>query len=251
VKKHIALVLLVGSLGGGIAASCKKDNASTLPDNGTDQGSDTGTADQGSGGVSATDPLIAEAKQYVAQMNEELRKLYVDASQAQWTNETDITPEHEAAAAKAGAEQAKGITRLIKGAKKFEPILDKLDTDTRRQLLLLKFSGQPAPDDPAKADELAKIATEMSSLYGKGKVCEGGKPDGKKCKDLDALSKVLQSSRKPAELLAAWKGWHDNVGRVEKPLFEKYVGRSPVRSAKAALHAAALLHAREAEQEVR
>jgi peptidyl-dipeptidase A len=230
VNKHIALVFIAGSLVGGLAAGCKKENAGGTDDKGTtDKGSadttDKGSADKGSGGVAANDEaLIAEAKKYVASMNEELRKLYVDASQAQWTNETDITPEHEAAAAKAGADLAKGITKLIKGAKKFEPIADKLDADTKRQLLLLKFAGQPAPDDPAKADELAKIATEMSSLYGKGKVCEGGKPEGKDCKDLDALSKVLQKSRKPDELLAAWKGWHDNVGHVEKPLFEKYVG---------------------------
>ena len=39
--------------------------------------------------------LAAEAKEFVAQMNEELRKLYVDASVTSWANETDITPEHE------------------------------------------------------------------------------------------------------------------------------------------------------------
>src|SRR5688572_1642303 len=62
--------------------------------------------------------LIAEAKQFAADMDKELRKLYVDASQAAWTNATDITPEHEKAEAAAGAEQAKGITRLIKASKK-------------------------------------------------------------------------------------------------------------------------------------
>ena len=169
------------------------------------------------------EPLVAEAKQFVVQMDAELRKLYVDASVAAWANETDITPEHEAAAAKAGAEQAKGITRLIKASQKFEPILAKLDPAARRQLLLLKYAGQPAPDDPKQADELARLATEMSSIYGKGKVCQkvGGKQE---CKDLDNLSKVLQKTRDPKEALAVWKGWHDNVGRAERNLFIKYVG---------------------------
>ncbi|MGE3546740.1 MAG: M2 family metallopeptidase, partial [Kofleriaceae bacterium] len=166
--------------------------------------------------------LVAEAKQFAVEMDKELRKLYVDASVAAWANETDITPEHEDAAARAGAEQAKGITRLIKAARKFEPVLAQLDADTQRQFKLLKFAGQPAPDDPAQADELAKIATEMNSIYGKGKVCSTVK--GKEvCKDLDALSKVLQKSRKPAELLKAWQGWHDTVGRAERDLFVKYV----------------------------
>ncbi len=167
--------------------------------------------------------LVAEARQFVARMNDELRKLYVDASVTAWANETDITDAHEAAAAKAGAAQASGITRLIKAAKKFEPILDKLDPVARRQLVLLKFSGQPAPDDPKEAEELARLATEMSSIYGKGKVCKkvGAKDE---CKDLDALSKVLQKTRKPAEALAAWQGWHDNVGRAVRDPFIKYVG---------------------------
>jgi peptidyl-dipeptidase A len=174
----------------------------------------------------AADPdaaLVSEARQFVAAMDAEMRKLYVDASVAAWANATDITPAHEAAEAKAGAEQAKGITRLIKAAKKFEPILGKLEPDLRRQLTLLKFAGQPAPDDPKQADELARIATEMQSIYGKGKVCKkvGAK---QACKDLDALSKVLQKTRKPAEALAAWQGWHDNVGRAERDLFVKYVG---------------------------
>jgi hypothetical protein len=37
------------------------------------------------------DPLITEARQFVAQMDAELRKLYVDASVTAWANETDIT----------------------------------------------------------------------------------------------------------------------------------------------------------------
>ena len=108
--------------------------------------------------------LIAKAQAFVKEMDADLRRLYVNASVAAWANETDITPEHEAAAAKAGAEQAKGITRWIKASLEFEPVLDRLDDVTRRQLMLLKFSGQPAPDDPKKADELAQIATEMSSV---------------------------------------------------------------------------------------
>ena len=60
--------------------------------------------------------------------------------------------------------------KMVKEARKFDPILDKLDPDTQRQLLLLKFQAQPSPDDPKQAEELAQIATEMTSLYGKG-VC--------------------------------------------------------------------------------
>jgi peptidyl-dipeptidase A len=187
----------------------------------------SGSGESGPGGEEtpaavAEDALVAEAKTFVAQMDADLRTLYVNASVAAWANETDITPEHEAEAARTGAEQAKGITRWIKASRKFDPILGRLDESTRRQLRLLSFSGQPAPDDPAKAEELAKLGTEMSSLYGKGKVCTTVR--GKEqCKDIEALSRVLQTTRKPAEALAAWQGWHDNVGRAEREPFVRFV----------------------------
>lgn len=190
-------------------------------------GSKTPAAVSAAGPVTATAAaeaaaLVSEAPTFVAEMDADLRRLYVGASVAAWANETDITPEHEQAAAQASAEQAQGITRWIKASRKFDPVLDQLDATTRRQLRLLQFSGQPAPDDPKKAEELARIGTEMSSIYGKGKVCRGA--SGKEeCKDIEGLSKVLQTTRKPQEALAAWQGWHENVGRAERELFVRYV----------------------------
>jgi len=172
--------------------------------------------------------LIAEASQFVAETDKELKKLSIESSLAEWANQTDITPAHEDAAAKANAELAKYITKAIKASRKFEAVAAKLDPETRRQLLLLKFIGQPAPDDPKQADELAKIGAEMTSIYGKGKVCASVKQkDGttkEECKGIDDASKVLQKSRNPDELLAIWKGWHDNVGRAVRDPFNRFVG---------------------------
>jgi peptidyl-dipeptidase A len=201
------------------ACSSKTPEPVSVPPSGSGE---NGPSGEETPAAVAEDALVAEAKTFVAQMDADLRTLYVNASVAAWANETDITPEHEAEAARTGAEQAKGITRWIKASRKFDPILGRLDESTRRQLRLLSFSGQPAPDDPAKAEELAKLGTEMSSLYGKGKVCTT--VQGKEqCKDIEALSKVLQTTRKPAEALAAWQGWHDNVGRAEREPFARFV----------------------------
>ena len=96
--------------------------------------------------------------------------MFVAASVAEWANETDITPEHGAAAAEANGAQAIGLTKAIRAARKFDPVLDKLDASDRRQLTLLKYSGQPAPDDPKAAQELAKIAEEMTVGLRQGRV---------------------------------------------------------------------------------
>ena len=168
------------------------------------------------------DKLVAEAKQWVKDADPKLRKLQVDASLAEWTNETDITKEHEAATAKASEVASVEITKMVKEARKFDTIVDKLDPDTKRQLLLLKFQATPSPDDAKQATDLAQTAAAMTSTYGKG-VCTT--TNGKEtCQDVEGFSKALQHSRKPDELLKTWKTWHDNVGHAERDMFVKYVG---------------------------
>jgi peptidyl-dipeptidase A len=260
VKKTIALCLV-------LAAACgkKKDAPATPPPTPTAaSGSDTGSA--GSAGSAAAKPddtaLVDEAKKFLAEVDGTLRKVLVASAEASWANETDITPEHEAAAAKATQEVNDLTAGLIKRARKYEPVMDKLAPLEKRQLQNLIFQMTvstpiaPSPDDPAQATELAKLAAEMSSIYGKGKVCdpktqpardkkvadldkkiEAAKTDADRaklkdqrtaaesdgCKDLTAIDKILQKTRKPEEALALWQGWHDKVGRAEKDLFAKYV----------------------------
>ena len=196
--------------------------------------------------------LIAEARKFIVEANEELRRLYIASNVAAWAHQTDITPDHEAAAAQAFKQTSEGVARLIRASRRFDAVETKLDFDTRRQLLLLKSSGDPAPDDPAQAEDLAKIEVEMTSVYGKGRVCEpraqealaaavqvgdaasndlarisalavGPNLEALHCKDLEALSRILQRSREPGELLEAWRGWHDNVGKAEHPLYVRFV----------------------------
>jgi peptidyl-dipeptidase A len=175
---------------------------------------------------SPEDKLAAQAKQFAADLEAPLRKLIVDASVAEWSFETDITPEHEEAAAKANAVQSAGITKLIAEAHEFDAVADRLDPETRRKLLLLKYYPVPAaPSDPKLNDELATVAAAMNAGYGRG-VCTTAKVKGKDsetCKNVDVYSKILARSRKPAELLAAWQTWHDTVGREERDLFGRYV----------------------------
>ncbi|MBA3461423.1 MAG: M2 family metallopeptidase [Deltaproteobacteria bacterium] len=171
--------------------------------------------------------LAAEATKFVADADKELRRVLVGAAEAQWANATDITDAHEAAESAANSVQNDTVAKLIKQARKYEPILDQLDPSTRRQLQALIYMTTvaipvaPSPDDPQRAAELAKTGTEMASIYGKGKVCDAS---GANCQDLAALSKTMQTTRDPNAALAAWKGWHDTVGRQERDLFIKYVG---------------------------
>ncbi len=178
-------------------------------------------AGSGSANIVPTAPMtpVEEAKAFVAKADDDFRRLLVASSQAEWAKQTDITKEHEEAAAKAGEELMTYITKVIKESRKFAPIVEQLDADTRRKLHLLSLAGQPAPDDPKQAAELATIATEMDAMYGKSKVCDAAG----KCRDLGELEDTLAKSRNPAEQLEAWKGWHDTTGRAVRDRFLRFV----------------------------
>ena len=77
-----------------------------------------------------------------------------------------------------------------------------------------------APADAAHRAELTAILARMEGIYGAGKDC-GARRKGK-CRDLEALEKVMDRSRDPRALLDAWTGWHA-VGRQIRPLYERFV----------------------------
>jgi peptidyl-dipeptidase A len=167
-------------------------------------------------------PAIDDAKRFVSRVDRELRDKWTEAALADWARSTNITKATEAAAAKATEISMVTLTSLIRDSRVYDPIVDQLDYDTARQLRRLRIAGTPAPADPAGAKELAELTTAMDSRYGEGRACYG--PGKKNCKDLEALEAILATSRKPKELLAAWRGWHDSVGKTIQPLYERFVG---------------------------
>jgi len=274
VHKSIALALVVAAACGGPK---KPDSVPTPPPSGSGEEPTSNVPTPASAPQADDKQLVEEAKRFLTEADATLRKVLVAYSEAAWANETDITPEHEAAAAKAQQEQNDVTAGLIKRARKYERVMNQLDPGSRRQLQNLIYQMTvstpiaPSPDDPKQAEELAKLAAEMSSIYGKGKVCDPkaqparekkladfdkrigaiakaieaakdqkardaatkqlaklkddrAKAETAGCKDLTAVDKILQKTRKPAEALAMWQGWHDSVGRAERDLFVKYVG---------------------------
>jgi peptidyl-dipeptidase A len=171
--------------------------------------------------------LVADAQQWVKDADPKLRQLVVNASVAEWNNETDITKDHEAAAAKANEAMSVGITAMVKDARKFGPIMDKLDPDTRRQLTLLKFQANPSPDDPKLATELAQLGEDMTSIYGRG-VCTTSGSGKESCTNVDPFSEALQKSHDPAALEKTWQTWHDGVGHALRDKFVRFVELSNI-----------------------
>lgn len=163
-----------------------------------------------------------EAKEFIKRVNADLKRLSTQASRAEWVKNTYITDDTEIMSADASELLMIYVKDAIKEAARFDGL--SLDAATARQIHLLKVSADlPAPNDAKKTSELATIASQMTSLYGKGKACK--KDKGQKepvCRDLEELSKVMATSRDYDELKEAWNGWH-SISPEITPLFRRYV----------------------------
>jgi peptidyl-dipeptidase A len=208
-RKQILAFLLVASCGGSKAST-------TTPPDPVDPPIDPTPVEPEP--VQVAPPTVQEAQAFVARVDADLRALWTAQSIAEWENSTNITDETDKKAAEAGAKVSSYLTKTIRESRRFDPIVDQVDPDTRRQLMLLRIAGMPAPEDQAKAEDLANVTTAMESLYGKGKYCDAAG----KCKDLGELSDILSESRDPAALADAWKGWHA-IARDIKPFYAKFV----------------------------
>jgi len=160
-----------------------------------------------------TAPTVEEARQFLERAESELLELSNEASRAAWVQSTYITLDTEALAAKANERLITANVRLAKEAARYEKAA--LPEDLQRKIKLLKLAiTLPAPSDPAEAAEMTKLAAGLESAYGKGKYCPEG--EGKKCLNIDEITRIMASSRDPKQLLDVWQGWHSIAPPMKK-----------------------------------
>ena len=195
----VALVL-------GTAACSESDNVSqsnAAPANGVSQ--QTNTIDASS------------AIAFINQAEADLAQLSIEANRAEWIYSNFITEDTAALSAAMGEKVISTSVRFATEAAKYANV--ELDPINARKLNSLRSSlVLPAPLDPLKNAELAKISSELNGLYGKGKYCFA---DGK-CLTQPELSNLMAESNDPAVLLEAWQGWRD-IAKPMRPLFEREV----------------------------
>ena len=167
-------------------------------------------------------PVIARAEtadEFVARLNKQFAELGLEINAAGWTQATYINVDTELLSAKATEHYLEAFSNAVEEAKKFDG--QPMTAASKRSIELLKLGvAAPAPNDPVKRAELAKLLAGMESKYGSAKYCPSG-PDS--CRDQTQLKEVLEKSRNYDELLAAWKGWHEAAGRPLRADYVRYV----------------------------
>ncbi len=115
-------------------------------------------------------PTPEEAAAFLADVNRELKELGTYVQRMSWVKSTYITHDTELLAALATETLLEFQMRKIKESQRFRGLA--LSPDLQRQFYLLTYSaGLPAPSEPAERAELARLSSEMESVYGTGKYC--------------------------------------------------------------------------------
>src|SRR4051794_13928351 len=110
--------------------------------------------------ASAPAPTAAGAKTFLDTANATTLKLGIEQSQAGWTQQTYITDDTEAIAARANQAANEAGTKFAREAVQYDAV--QLPADQRRQLNLLKVVLVLAPpSDPKESDELSKIMARL------------------------------------------------------------------------------------------
>jgi len=167
-----------------------------------------------------TTPPPQDADKFIADINASLRKKLPLYNAANWLQSTYITDESQAIAAKFNEEALADQSRWVQEAKRFKDVPG-LAPETARALMLLKNVSAPAPADPARQAELAKLLSDMEANYGKGKWCRKDKAGNDECLTLQAIEKIVNNmalTSSPDELAAAWVGWHETA----RPIRDDY-----------------------------
>lgn len=167
----------------------------------------------------ATAPTAAEADAFVARATKEFEEFSVDDARIQWLYATYINDDTSALVAKSGAKGTELAVKFALEAAKFDKVKG-LSPDTRRQLDILRSAiTSPAPTRAGAATALAKLQTDMQTVYGTGRGTLNGKPINGS--DIEA---AMGTSRNPDELKEMWTSWHDGVGAQQRQDYQRAAG---------------------------
>jgi len=163
----------------------------------------------------AAPPSIAEAKAWLGETETELLRLWIQQERLSWVKATYIIHDTELLSSESDANLMAFVGGKAAEAQRFAGL--KLPPAEARKMALLRLTQTlPAPSNKKQRNELAGLATELESMYGKGRYCAGD--DTKDCKDLGSLSRFMASSHDADALVEAWQGWRS----VAVPMRAKY-----------------------------
>lgn len=169
--------------------------------------------------IKDTIPIVAknlnnnDTQIFLDNAEKNLFQLAIEANRAAWINSNFITDDTSDLAAAADQKLTEAGVHYAIEAAKFDHVV--VSDDQRRKLNFLKQSlAMPAPQDSIKSAELAKISSQLNSMYGKGSYTT---KTGETL-SLGQMTAKMATSRNYDELLEMWQGWR-TISPDMKPLY--------------------------------
>ncbi|MDO7086339.1 M2 family metallopeptidase [Pseudocolwellia sp. AS88] len=154
-----------------------------------------------------------DAEVFLTKAEKEFEQLSLEGSQVEWVYSNFITEDTEALSARTNQKITEVGVKYAMEAANYDNV--EVTADQRRKLDMLKLSlVMPAPQDPEKSAELARVTSALNGMYGKGTYTD---KSGKEL-SLGELSSIMANSRNYDELLEMWEGWRE-ISPDMKPLY--------------------------------
>ncbi|MBX7540461.1 M2 family metallopeptidase [Qipengyuania sphaerica] len=148
------------------------------------------------------------AADWVAMVEKDLFDFSVEYGRVLWLNSTYIVHDSDMLAARYGAESTEKSVTYANKAAEYARVAG-LDPEVARKLDMLRNGiVMPAPVRDGAAAELARLSTQLGSMYGKGR----GTLDGKEINGSDIEAAMGDLDLTPAQKAEMWESWHNNVG---------------------------------------
>jgi peptidyl-dipeptidase A len=173
------------------------------------------TTDSSTKTVAAMPLSATDAQTFLTNVEKEMIELNLEINRVEWIYSNFITEDTATLSAKASQKYTEAGVRFAMEAAKYDNV--EVSSDQRRKLNTLKQSlVMPAPQDPAKSEELATLGSQLNGMYGKGTYTTKA---GEKL-SLGDMTSTMATSRNYDELLEMWEGWR-TISPDMKPLFIK------------------------------
>ncbi len=167
--------------------------------------------------AAASAQTVAEAKAFMNRAEKQLLDLSVEEQRGEWIQSTYITYDSEILGALGNERLIAATAKLAKESTRFDKVA--LPPELARKMKLLKLQlTLAAPSNSAESAEVTQLEAKMEGMYGSGKYCRAGG----KCLDLEEITRIMRTSRDPAELKDVWDGWR-TVSPPMRPLYQRFV----------------------------
>ncbi|XP_004374294.1 angiotensin-converting enzyme-like isoform X2 [Trichechus manatus latirostris] len=159
-----------------------------------------------------------EAQKFVEEYDKTAQVIWNEYAEANWNYNTNITQETSKILLQKNLELANHTLKYGTWARQFD-VTNFQNTTTKRIIKKVQDLDQAAlPVE--ELEQYNQILLDMETTYSVASVCHLNGT----CLQLEPdLTKLMATSRNYEELLWAWEGWRDKVGRAILPLFPKYV----------------------------